>query len=133
MVLGIGVDSVQVKRFNEWTSISLAQLKKVFSEEEIVYCLKVPRLSAQRFAVRFAAREAFFKALSAMQQSSQPFLKVCKAVQLMHADNQVPLLQVDWSRLVSDKKDSHNAYVVHCTLTHTSDTATAFVVIEQNQ
>jgi holo-[acyl-carrier protein] synthase len=129
MILGIGIDSVQVKRFNDWASIPLAQLKKVFSEEEIAYCLKVPRMSAQRFAVRFAAREAFFKALSAAQQSSQPFLKVCKAVQLAHADNQVPLLQVDWSKIV-DKKEASAFYIVHCSLTHTSDTAAAFVVIE---
>lgn len=130
MVLGIGIDSVQVKRFNDWATIPLAQLKKVFSEEEINYCLKVPRMSAQRFAVRFAVREAFFKALSATNQSSQPFLKVCKAVQLVHAENHVPLLKVDWSKLDIEKKESDKSFVVHCTLTHTSDTATAFVIIE---
>ena len=130
MILGIGIDSVQVKRFNDWATISLPQLKKVFSEEEIEYCLKVPRLSAQRFAVRFAAREAFFKALSSMQKNTLPFLKVCKAVRLAHADNQVPLLQVDWSKLNIDKKESCSSYIIHCSLTHTADAATTCVIIE---
>lgn len=132
MICGIGIDSTEVKRFSLWATIPMAQLKKVFSEEEITYCLKVPRLSAQRFAVRFAVREAFFKALCAMQKTSQPFLKVCKTIQLSHSDNQVPLLNVDWDKLVLDKKESANSLTVHCSLTHTNDTATAFVIIEQN-
>jgi holo-[acyl-carrier protein] synthase len=130
MILGIGIDLVQVKRFNEWSTIPLTQLKKVFSEEEINYCLKVPCMSAQRFAVRFAVREAFFKALSTIQQPVQPFLKVCKVVQLMHTENRVPSLKVDWSTLGIDKEVS-NSYAVHCTLTHTSESAAAFVVIEK--
>jgi holo-[acyl-carrier protein] synthase len=130
MILGIGIDSVQVKRFNEWSTLCSAQLKKVFSEEEINYCLKTPRLSAERFAVRFAVREAFFKALSATHKSSVSFLKACKAVQLIHANNQVPLLQVDWSNVVLDKKVAYESFIVHCSLTHTRDTATACVIIE---
>lgn len=131
MICGIGIDSTEIKRFHLWSSLPASQLKKVFQEAEIDYCLKMPRLSAQRFAVRFAAREAFFKAFSAVQQSSLPFLKVCKAVQVIHADNKVPLLNIDWVRLGVSQVNQHNPYSVHCSLTHTRDTATAFVVIEQ--
>lgn len=129
MIVGMGIDSVQVQRFNDWSTIPLTQLKKVFSEEEIAYCLKVPRLSAQRFAVRFAVREAFFKAFSVMQKSPLPFLRVCKTLQLMHTDNNVPLLKVDWPKLAIDPNES-NSFLVHCSLTHTADAATACVILE---
>ena len=132
MILGIGVDSVSVKRFKSWSSIGMPQLKKLFSDEEIAYCLKAPRMSAQRFAVRFAAREAFFKALCAMQKSAKhPFLKVCKSVKLLHTDSQIPVLQVNWDKLIASGKESADSLVVHCSLTHTCDLASAFVVIEQ--
>ena len=132
MILGIGIDSAQVERFGLWKNIGLPQLKKVFSEEEIAYCLKVPRLSAQRFAVRFAVREAFFKALCAMQKTAQhPFLKVCKAIELLHTDNQIPVVQVNWDKLIMPEKDFANNLIVHCSLTHTSQIATAVIVIDK--
>jgi phosphopantetheine--protein transferase-like protein len=131
MILGVGIDSVQVKRFAQWSSISVMQLKKIFSEEEIVYCLKSPRLSAQRFAVRFAVREAFFKALCSMQQKSPlPFLKVCKAVTLLHSEYNVPVLHIHWTMLGEDDI-SASSLAVHCSLTHTKDDAQAYVIIER--
>lgn len=131
MILGVGIDSVQVKRFAQWSSISATQLKKIFSEEEIAYCLKSPRLSAQRFAVRFALREAFFKALCSMQQRSPlPFLKVCKAVSLLHFEYNIPIVQANWHVLGEDDA-SASSLVVHCSLTHTQDDAMAYVIIER--
>lgn len=131
MILGIGIDSVSVKRFGHWAKLNNSQLKKVFSEEEIIYCLKVPRLGPQRFAVRFAVREAFFKALCAMQKNAcHPFLKVCKSVKLLHTDSNIPVIQVNWNVLITEKESSASL-VVHCSLTHTDDIATAFVVLEQ--
>ena len=134
MILSVGIDSVSVERFKSWSSINATQLKKVFPEEEIAYCLKTPQLSAQRFAVRFAAREAFFKALCSMQKKAEhPFLKVCKSVKLLHTDNQIPVLEVQWSKLTSkhETAQSVESLVIHCSLTHTCDIATAFVVIEK--
>lgn len=131
MILGVGIDSVAVERFKSWADIGMPQLKKLFSEEEITYCLKVPRLSAQRFAVRFAVREAFFKAFCAMQKTARhPFLTVCKSVKIVHTDSQIPVLQVNWDALEAEKESS-DSLVVHCSLTHTTDLASAFVIIER--
>jgi holo-[acyl-carrier protein] synthase len=131
MILGVGVDLVQVKRFAQWSNINAAQLKKIFSEEEIAYCLKSPRLSAQRFAVRFAVREAFFKALCSMQHKSPlPFLKVCKAVTLRHTEHNIPVLQAHWHALNEDDSSS-SSLLVHCSLTHTQDDAMAYIIIER--
>jgi phosphopantetheine--protein transferase-like protein len=112
--------------------MNIPQLKKVLSEEEISYCLKIPSLSSQRFAARFAAREAFFKAFCSMQKKAElPFLTICKSIKVVHTDDQIPLLEVNWQKLLPQNKELIDSLTVHCSLTHTEQTATAFVVIEQ--
>lgn len=63
MIIGIGVDLVDVRRFESiiyrWQE---RFLKRVFTDEEIRYC-NTKKHPAQRFATRFAAKEAFIKAL----------------------------------------------------------------------
>lgn len=63
MIIGIGVDLVDVKRFESiiyrWEQ---RFLKRIFTDKEISYC-NTKKHPAQRFATRFAAKEAFIKAL----------------------------------------------------------------------
>ena len=63
MIIGIGIDAVAIDRFNTWHTYPQEKLLRIFSEQEISYCLNNKQKSAERFAARFAAREAFFKAL----------------------------------------------------------------------
>lgn len=133
MILGIGIDSVEVKRFAAWSGKTLPQLKKIFSEAEIIYCLQNKRLSAQRFAVRFAAREAFFKALCSMSPDVIiPFLTLCKAVHVVHDDNKIPHLNIDWALLHTSNKNMTSENIrAHVSLTHSAITATAIVILEK--
>lgn len=72
--LGIGIDSVDIERFTEWHTYPRQSLSRIFSDQEIDYCLECPTKSAERFAARFAAREAFLKALhQAMPTIQIPF------------------------------------------------------------
>lgn len=64
MALCVGIDLVQVSRIAE----SLERfgerfLRRLFTDHEIAYAHAAPTLTAQRLAVRFAAKEATFKAL----------------------------------------------------------------------
>lgn len=63
MILGIGVDLVDVRRMEaiifRWQE---RFLKRIFTEGEIHYCNN-KKNPAQRFATRYAAKEAFIKAL----------------------------------------------------------------------
>lgn len=63
MILGIGVDLVDVSRIEaiifRWNQ---RFLKRIFTDIEIRYCNN-KKNPAQRFATRFAAKEAFIKAL----------------------------------------------------------------------
>ena len=123
MILGIGVDSIEVHRFKEWHTFSRKKLSRIFSEQEIDYCLQQPNKSAERFAVRFAAREAFFKAFSAgFSHVTIPFLTLCKQVSIEKRGSRPVLL--------FDNICSQN-FTTHLSLTHTDSTAMAFVVIEQ--
>ena len=64
MHIAVGIDLVEVGRFANWHTYSDKFLARVFSPEEIAYCRSTPALSAERFAARFAAKEACYKALS---------------------------------------------------------------------
>lgn len=63
MILGIGIDLVDVRRMEgiifRWHE---KFLRRVFTEKEIRYCNN-KKNPAQRFATRYAAKEAFIKAL----------------------------------------------------------------------
>lgn len=58
---GIGIDICEVQRFDRLID-NETFLKKVFTVEEVKYCLK-QRSPGQFFAARFAAKEAFVKAM----------------------------------------------------------------------
>ena len=50
MILGVGIDAVEIARFADWHTKSDKQLRRIFSEEEMAYCLSVPAKTAERFA-----------------------------------------------------------------------------------
>lgn len=63
MICGLGTDLVDVSRFERFTKNGNdALLNRLFTKEENDYCRPKVR-SYQHFACRFAAKEAFFKAL----------------------------------------------------------------------
>lgn len=125
MIIGIGIDAVEIHRFNEWQAYSQKKLSRIFSPEEIAYCLNIPAKSAERFAVRFAVREAFYKAFSiAYPEHDIPFLTLCRAVEVSFAHKR-PFLNVQWNLLKSVPQKTS------LSLTHTLTTAISIVAIEK--
>ena len=62
MILGIGVDLVEVERIDQSIERHGAHfLQRVFTEREIAYCSKM-RTPGPHYAARFAAKEAVSKA-----------------------------------------------------------------------
>lgn len=135
MILGIGVDIIDVHRFADWHTKSEAELSRIFSPEEITYCLhENAKLSAERFAVRFAAKEAFFKAFQAMHISlgisnDRSLLAVQKDVAVIHLDNGVPALSVNWDKLLLQSTIVRPR--IHLSLSHATTSAVAMVLLEQ--
>lgn len=115
----------EIERFSKWHSYR-SRLQKVFSQAEIDYCLKNKTLSAARLATRFAAKEAFYKAISrylVRPTSFQAVSKHCEVV--MKAD--CPTLQIAWKELEHTLGSTPQ---VHLSLTHTKTTAGAVVILE---
>lgn len=130
-LLGIGLDTAYINRFVLWQQKSLKSLSRIFSAQEITYSLANKHISAERFAIRFATKEAFFKAVQPLLVKSIPLLLVCRNVSISKNLRGVPELMVRWSEL--------KAYLLpiqveklrcHITLSHTRCCASALVVLE---
>lgn len=89
-VLGLGVDLVEVERMRVLLDRQKDQLDRLFSKSEIKYC-SARKDPAPHFAARFAAKEAFLKALGGntyripmgeirvgRKQNGQPYLDLGK-------------------------------------------------------
>ena len=61
-IVGLGLDIVEIERVRKLALKNKRFLKRVFSPEEIRYC-ETKKKKWQHFAVRFAAKEAVWKAL----------------------------------------------------------------------
>lgn len=61
-IQGIGIDIIEVHRIKDIIQRNKRFLKRVFTDKEIAYCLG-KKNKWQHFAVRFAAKEAVWKAL----------------------------------------------------------------------
>src|SRR4051794_13414777 len=62
MIIGIGTDIIEVERVKHKVESGKGFREKVFSKNEIEYC-ETQTFKAENYAARFAAKEAFFKAL----------------------------------------------------------------------
>ena len=112
----VGIDAIEIERCNEWANYSEKKLRRIFSKEEIAYCLSNRLKSAERFAVRFAAKEALYKAL----KKKVPLLRLFAHSEL--TKNPEPTLIVNWQAL------GIKPYTLEVSLTHTSKMAIAVVI-----
>ncbi len=119
MIQAIGIDAVEIERFKNWHTFSHKKLSRIFSAHEIEYCLSNQK-NAERFAARFAAKEALFKALSQLNIKI-PFLTLCKTSEIIN--NPVPLLKI------KHQNSTISDYTILVSLTHTETTAIAVVII----
>jgi holo-[acyl-carrier protein] synthase len=127
MIVGLGIDSVEIDRFRHWRTYSPVRLKKLFSEAEIVHCTAISLKSAERFAARFAVREAFFKALGTVSQKQLPFFRVCRAVSMNQKGQDYGRISVDWATLGV----ANEGFECQVSITHTRSIATAVVIIQK--
>jgi len=123
MIYGIGIDLVKIARMksvvNKWGP---KFLEKVFAGNEIAYCYerKEPYLS---LSVRFAAKEAFIKAIG-----SEIFLPLT-AIEVMNNKNGVPSIRIKGEIKKFFKKK--NLKHCHLSLSHEKEFGIACVVLEK--
>lgn len=126
MILGIGVDIVDISRIER----ALAQhgdrfRDRVFTAREIVYCEELAR-RGERYATRFAAKEAARKAIGA----ATPVTALSwRDVEIIASNEGAPQLQFH-GRAAELIKRLQIARA-HISLSHATDQAIAFVVLER--
>jgi len=132
MILGIGIDIIEIERFLQWHQFSKTRLRRIFSEQEIAYCLSSAKKSAERFAVRFAAREALYKALMAMSPDHQiPLLTLCRYIAIQSHRNGMVFITIDPVWFEQSFSMTLNGIRIHLSVSHNHTNAVAQVIIEQ--
>jgi holo-[acyl-carrier protein] synthase len=125
MIYGIGIDLVMVKRIEEalrrWGE---RFQKKVFTAHEIDYCLQ-KRDPSPNFAARFAAKEAFVKALGLGMRRGVHW----KDVEVRRGPLGKPLLNLSGRALRICEQEKIEAHFL--SLTHDHGYSSAMVVLER--
>jgi holo-[acyl-carrier protein] synthase len=119
----IGTDIAEVKRFEKWVK-NPQMLERFFNEKEISSA-KSDSAKCQHYAVRFAAKEAFSKALGTGISGFG-----LKEVYITNNSEGAPLLNIEGAAL-SLMKERFGECKAFVSLSHEKEYALAFVVIEK--
>ena len=125
MILSIGIDIVEVYRMRDSISRTPRFSERVFTEAERAYCDSKGAAAFQSYAGRFAAKEAFLKALKTGWRGKITW----QDIEVISDPEGVPSLNItnEAARLL----DAMDATGVHLSISHTKDHAVAQVIIEQ--
>lgn len=125
MIIGTGIDIVDVERIR----LSLAQygaqfIQRIFTEDEIKYCSQKPiRQQPVHYAARFAAKEAFSKAIGSGIGETIAF----KDISITNDKRGKPCVKILNPNAVIYLENA----VVHCSLSHSHLYAVASIIIEK--
>ena len=122
MIVGIGVDVVHVHRMKRWRGVP-GLLERYFHPDELSAALEKGNGADLSLAARFAAKEAFGKALGTGLAGI-----TLKDVMVKNRHNGQPEILVSGTAL--DAFRSSGAARIHLSLTHERDNAVAMVVLE---
>ena len=122
MIAGIGIDVIHVRRMERWVKVP-GLLHRYFHPEELSTAMARGSGATLSLAARFAAKEAFGKALGTGLAGI-----VLKDIVVKNRHNGQPEIQVYGTALAAlDKKGAGR---LHLSLTHERDNAIAMVVLE---
>ena len=122
MITGIGVDVVHVRRLSKWR-ITPGLLERFFHPGELSDALSRGSTADLSLAARFAAKEAFGKALGTGLAGI-----VLRDIMVASSHNGQPKIKVAGTAKTALEKSGANR--LHLSLTHERDSAIAMVVLE---
>ena len=124
MIAGLGIDIVEVERIEEKIQKDNSFRELVFSENEIAYCESKTN-KFEHYAARFAAKEAFFKALGTGWLNGTAF----NEVEIINNEIGKPeIVLLDKTGATISSMNFSNILV---SLTHIKKMASAVVIIEK--
>ncbi|MCS6874814.1 MAG: holo-ACP synthase [Pyrinomonadaceae bacterium] len=125
MIVSVGIDIIEVYRIEEAIKRTPRFVERVFTEQEKKYCQEKGKGIFQSYAARFAAKEAFLKALKTgwRGQIKWQEIEVCRK------DDGMPYLKVSGNAEAALKEIGANS--IHLSISHTSEHAVATVILEK--
>lgn len=123
MIFGAGTDIIEVQRVEEKLVRTESLKTKLFTPTEIAYCESKHR-PAMHFAARFAAKEAFLKAMGTGWSGGHKFSEI----EVVNNALGKPELFVYGK--VKEFCETHGVSSMEVSLTHIKDLASAVVVLE---
>jgi holo-[acyl-carrier protein] synthase len=123
-VAGVGIDMIEVERVQSSIAKEQGFRELVFSAKEIAYCESKTN-KYQHYAARFAAKEAFFKALGTGWLKDTAF----NEIELTNDENGKPVLEPIGESAVMINRNG--PLKISVSLTHLKATASAVVIIEK--
>ena len=125
VIVSIGIDIIEVYRIRETISRTPRFVTRVFTAEEREYCEAKDAAAAQSFAARFAAKEAFLKALKTGWRGKITW----HDIEVQSGADGVPSLKItgEANRILIDL----GANQIHLSLSHTTEHAIAQVILER--
>lgn len=123
MILGTGIDLIETARIERSLNGKEGFRQLVFSPAEIGYCEKQSD-PYQHYAARFAAKEAFFKALGTGWINGTAFHEV----EIVHNEQGQPQINLlgETAQTLADRSIRR----IHVSLSHQKTMATAIVILE---
>ncbi|MEJ7587123.1 MAG: holo-ACP synthase [Ferruginibacter sp.] len=124
MIAGLGMDMIEVERVAQKIAKESGFRELVFSKNEIEYC--EPKANKfEHYAARFAAKEAFFKALGTGWVNGTAF----NEIEISKDEKGKPILALlgETANVVAALNIKH----IFVTLAHLKTVASAVVIIEQ--
>jgi holo-[acyl-carrier protein] synthase len=124
MIISIGIDIAEVYRIRETIARTPRFAERVFTDEERMYCESKGAAAAQSYAARFAAKEAFLKALKTGWRGKITW----QDIEVVVDEAGAPSLRLTGEALKI--KNERGASRVHLSISHTTEHAIAEVIIE---
>lgn len=125
MVIGVGCDIIEIARISRAIARA-AFVRRVFAAEEIAYCQARGKQAAASFAARFAAKEALLKALGTGLRGGEL--------------TELVVMKDAWGKPVVELRGYHKKLAeqlgvdkINISLSHSRDTAIAYVVMEDKK
>ena len=122
-IIGIGTDLSRCERFRKFLEPDNKVLARIFSDEERRYALK-KRDPVPHLAARFAAKEAFVKALGTGLRDGLAWQQVCVVLDSLGC----PSLQL--SGRAAEMLAERGALRTHLSYSHDGEYAVATVILE---
>lgn len=125
MIFGIGTDIIEVARMERSLEKNDALMRRIFTEREQAYCNKGTVTRYQCYAARFAAKEAFFKALGTGYRYGMAFHEI----EVLNDELGKPIVYPHGK--VKEYLEKHQVKHIHLSVSHVKEMANAMVIMEK--